>query len=33
MFGQISGDMEQNVSRSPRYLVNQMKTYDECMLI
>ena len=30
---EFQGVMEQNVSRSSRYLMNQMKNYDECMLL
>ena len=33
MFGRISGVTEQNVSRSPKYLMNQMENYDERMHI
>ena len=33
MFGRISGVKEQNVPRSPKYLMNQMTNYDECILI
>ena len=30
---EFQGDTEQNVSRRPKYLMNQMTNYDKCILI
>ena len=30
---EFQGVMEQKVSRSSRFLMNQMKNYNECMLV
>ena len=30
---EFQGVMEQNVPRSPKYLMNQMTNYDKCILI